>query len=224
MMKKTKKYVKPFFTVSVGFLLLHFLSSECSQIAGVPFSPPPSKALQETRRMPLQARERKIVEILADFKTGLKPEQKRRLAIFIDAESRRHGFDPELIVALIFTESSFYNWSTSPQGAIGLMQIIPTTGKELAETHDIAWEGEGGPLFDPFINIQLGIHYLRTLRAKFGDLRLALTAYNYGPTSVLRWVEAGEEIPYGYAEKVLSRYEAFLDRSRPDRFRNAPAV
>ena len=112
-------------------------------------------------------------------------------------------------MAVISTESSFYNWSTSSKGAVGLMQIIPTTGKELAETNNIVWHGKD-PLLDPFVNIKLGIHYLWTLYLKFGDMGLALTAYNYGPTAVTRWLESGEEIPRKYSEKVLGRYEEFL--------------
>ncbi|WDT82573.1 MAG: lytic transglycosylase domain-containing protein [Candidatus Manganitrophus sp.] len=124
-------------------------------------------------------------------------------------ESRRYGFDPELIIAVISTESSFYNWAISPKGAVGLMQIIPTTGKQVAEMNNIVWHGKD-PLFDPFLNIRLGIHYLWMLYLKFGDIHLALTAYNHGPGKVIRWLKAGETIPTRYSEKVLSYYEQFL--------------
>jgi soluble lytic murein transglycosylase len=155
-------------------------------------------------------KEKKILEILSGFKTGLDKSQEKRLARFIHQESRRYGFDPELIVAVISTESSFYNWAISPKGAVGLMQIIPTTGKQVAEMNDIVWHGKD-PLFDPFLNIRLGIHYLWRLYLKFGDIHLALTAYNHGPGKVIRWLKAGETIPTRYAEKVLSYYERFLN-------------
>ncbi len=166
--------------------------------------------------MDLKVREKKVLQILSNFKTGLRPEKKRELATFINEESHRYGFDPELVMAVISTESSFYNWSMSPKGAVGLMQIIPTTGKALAETNNIVWH-EKDPLLDPLINIKLGIHYLWDLYLKFGDLPIALTAYNYGPTAVARWINSGEEIPGKYSEKVMKRYEEFLRLSVDER-------
>lgn len=142
--------------------------------------------------------------------TGLTDEQEIKLASFISQESRRYGFDPELIAAVISTESSFYNWSTSSKGALGLMQLIPETGRELAEVNQITWHGDNRILFDPFLNIKLGIHYLYTLYLKFGDVELALTAYNYGPGNVIRWLRAGEKIPTKYAKKVLASYEELI--------------
>ncbi|MBI3805459.1 MAG: lytic transglycosylase domain-containing protein [Nitrospirae bacterium] len=207
MIQRAKKYIKPcFFTLSMGFFLLHPLSAEFSPIASLSFG---FSEATFARQALQTAREQKVRKILSRFHTGLQAEEEQRLAIFIVAESQRHQFDPELIIALISTESSFYNWSTSPKGAIGLMQMIPTTAKEVAEVSKVDWKGEA-PLFDPFTNIKLGIHYLSTLNAKFGDLTLALTAYNYGPTHVVRWVESGEEIPTKYAEKVLKHYQEFL--------------
>jgi soluble lytic murein transglycosylase len=158
----------------------------------------------------LTGREKKLLAILSQFRTGLREEEKERLVIFISEESRRYDFDPELIVALISTESSFYNWSSSPKGAIGLMQIIPTTGRELAEINNIVWQGEKEFLFDPFLNIKLGIHYLSMLHLRFKDIELALSAYNYGPGNIRRWIDEGEPIPAGYATKVLRYYERFL--------------
>ncbi|SRR5579884_2446742 len=155
---------------------------------------------------------KKILEILSRFETGLDKKQEEKLASFIHQESRRYGFDPELIIAVISTESSFYNWSISSKGAVGLMQIIPTTAKQVAEMNDIVWRGED-PLLDPFLNIRLGIHYLWTLYRRFGDIHLALTAYNHGPGKVIQWLKTGEAIPMEYAEKVLSYYLKFLNWS-----------
>jgi soluble lytic murein transglycosylase-like protein len=210
MIQKTKKYMRPcFLSLSLGFFLLHPFATEFSQTASLPIHSSSDETSTESREVDLKTREKKVLQILSNFKTGLRPEQKGALATFINEESHRYGFDPELIMAVIFTESSFYNWSTSPKGAVGLMQIVPTTGKALAETNNIIWH-EKDPLLDPFINIKLGIHYLWELYLKFGDLPLALTAYNYGPTAVARWTDSGEEIPRKYSEKVMKRYEEFL--------------
>lgn len=207
-------------TGTLSLFIFHPFSSDLSlsDSRGVPLHQPPgeSSSHEVSAKHPSPSyqgggsrKEKKILEILSGFKTGLDKNQEKKLASFIHQESRRYGFDPELIVAVISTESSFYNWAISPKGAVGLMQIIPTTGKQVAEMNNIVWHGKD-PLFDPFLNIRLGIHYLWMLYLKFGDIHLALTAYNHGPGKVIRWLKAGETIPTRYSEKVLSYYEQFL--------------
>ncbi len=149
-------------------------------------------------------------QILSGFHTGLKSTENSSLVDFISDESRRYGFEPELILALISTESSFYNWSVSKVGALGLMQIVPTTGKALAKVTQIAWHDGNESLFDPYVNIRLGIHYLHSLNEQFKDIRVALAAYNFGPTKVRRWVRRGRPIPTRYANKVMRSYKAYL--------------
>jgi hypothetical protein len=210
----------------LGVFLLHPFYADLSHLeheAGsllsgeVPPSPPsPAPTVSDPHQKAAERREQKILNILSQSVTGLTDEQEKKLASFIGQESRRYGFDPELIVAVISTESSFYNWSTSSKGALGLMQLIPETGRELAEINNIAWHGDERILFDPFLNIQLGIHYLYTLYLKFGDVELALTAYNYGPGNVFRWLRAGEKIPTKYAKKVLASYEELIGLQKPE--------
>lgn len=178
--------------------------------------PQPPPAPFNPHEKAAERREEKILSILSQSVTGLTDEQEIKLASFIGQESRRYGFDPELIAAVISTESSFYNWSTSPKGALGLMQLIPETGRELAEINNIAWHGDNRILFDPFLNIKLGIHYLYSLYLKFGDVELALTAYNYGPGNVIRWLRAGEKIPTKYAKKVFASYEELIGLEKPE--------
>jgi len=156
-------------------------------------------------------REEKIYQILSKFYTGLKSSENEELVSFISEESQRYGFDPELILALISTESSFYNWSVSGKGALGLMQIVPNTGRQLAEMNKISWHEQEDHLFDPIINVKLGIHYLHMLKLKFGNVNTALTAYNFGPTRVKRWIKGGKSIPTGYANKVMRIYQNYLD-------------
>ena len=183
---------------------------ELSPSTEVPQPPPaPASSVSDLHQRAAE-REEKLLNILSQSVTGLTDEQEVKLASFISQESRRYGFDPELIAAVISTESSFYNWSTSPKGALGLMQLVPETGRELAEINNIAWYGDNRILFDPFLNIKLGIHYLYTLYLKFGDIELALTAYNYGPGNVIRWLRAGEKVPTKYAKKVLASYEELI--------------
>ena len=151
----------------------------------------------------------KIHQILSAFHSGLSVEDEERLSELIYRESLRYGYDPELIVSVILTESSFYTWAHSRKGAIGLMQITPVTGQELAEINQTPLHSAKA-LYDPHLNVKLGIQYLALLHQRFGDLGLALTAYNYGPTRVAEWMYLGEHLPPGYTEKILRRYKQLL--------------
>ncbi|HEX9593813.1 MAG TPA: lytic transglycosylase domain-containing protein [bacterium] len=84
------------------------------------------------------------------------------------------GIDAELLHAVIAVESSYEPSARSPKGALGLMQLMPATATAL---------GVVDPL-DPEENILAGAQYLRRLWDRFGDLNLALAAYNAGPERV----------------------------------------
>jgi soluble lytic murein transglycosylase len=85
------------------------------------------------------------------------------------------------LTAIIITESSFNKRARSNRGALGLMQIRPATGKQLATEVSVQWRGAPS-LYDPETNIALGAYYLNKLFLRFGDLGLALEAYNHGPS------------------------------------------
>lgn len=159
-----------------------------------------------------------IYQWLSNYRTGLSPVEKRQLATVLYRESLRHGFQPELVMAVIAVESSFFNWSRSEQGAIGLMQLQPVTAESVANQWsasggEVSWRGEE-MLYDPMINLRLGLRYLSALQEQFGDLRVALTAYNYGPTRVAEWLAAGEPLPFEYANRVLGLSESFNEQAQ----------
>lgn len=156
----------------------------------------------------------RIKQVLKDFKTGLPSGEQDKLARLIYEESLRHQYDPELILAVIAAESSFYNWARSGRGAIGLMQIMPATGFSVAKAQKINWLGNV-TLYDPFLNIKLGIKYLALMHDQFDDLEVALTAYNYGPTRVSQMLGNCDRLPKGYSQKVLSHYKKFLELESP---------
>lgn len=151
----------------------------------------------------------KIHQILSEFHSGLSVDDEERLSELIYDESLRYGYDPELIVSVIVTESSFYKWALSRKGAIGMMQINPVTSRELAEINQTPLHSAKA-LYDPHLNIKLGIQYLALLHQRFGDLGLALAAYNYGPTRVAGLMDRGEHLPPGYTQKILRRYKQLL--------------
>lgn len=113
-----------------------------------------------------------------------------------------HEVDGLLLAAIVAVESGFSPGAVSPRGAVGLMQILPSTGRA---------HGADGDLLDPRVNVEVGSRYLRGLLDLYdGDLELALAAYNAGPTAVSR--HAGVP-PFRetreYVRKVLARYERY---------------
>lgn len=144
-----------------------------------------------------------VAEHLASRQTGLAPADIARLAVAVISEARARDFDPSLVLAVIEVESGFDNFAVSPAGAIGLMQILPSTGKALARRLGIPWHGSR-TLFDPVANVKIGVAYLHELRERFDHLPTALAAYNWGPGRIGRWVRSGSELPEHYAQRVLS--------------------
>jgi len=125
--------------------------------------------------------------------------------------SGRYDMEPELILAVIHTESSFRPAARSRRGAIGLMQLLPRTARPLAAEVGIPWRG-AQTLCDPVANVRLGTHYLSQLRERFdGDLQLAVSAYNLGPARVKRYLGKGKR-PEWYAGKVESRRVLYVER------------
>lgn len=93
----------------------------------------------------------------------------------IDDAARRYNIDPALVRAVIHAESGFNTQARSPKGAMGLMQLMPATARELGVTN--AWQ--------PAQNIRGGVQYLAGLMTRFrGNTTLATAAYNAGPGAV----------------------------------------
>lgn len=124
------------------------------------------------------------------------------------------GLDQNLILALIWQESLFDPAAVSTADARGLMQIIPETGRILAQGLNV----ENYSLFDPVTCIRFGSHYLNDLMRQFDSPILALAAYNAGPVNVRRWLKKNphaetdefvELIPYretrDYLKFILAR-------------------
>jgi len=149
-------------------------------------------------------------DILAELHsrhTALSDRELERLADTIVAESDRHQLDPSLVLAVIRVESGGYHLAVSPVGALGLMQLLPSTAEELARKHGHTWRGPNS-LFDPILNVKLGTAYLRQLESKYGSITTALAAYNWGPGRIDRRLRRGGSIPRIYPEQVMKFYDA----------------
>lgn len=147
--------------------------------------------------------------ILRENRTGLGAIEELKLAEVILVESVTNKIDPLFVLALMKTESTFYNWSRSFSGALGLMQILPSTGQELAEELNLKWEGDA-TLLDPYANVKMGVRYFSKLKRRYKDTETSLTAYNFGPGRVDG--EEDTESP-AFARKVLSNYRYFKERA-----------
>ncbi len=145
----------------------------------------------------------RLREILQGGRSLLTRSTVEDLADSIHLASQRYGIRPEMLLAVIHTESAFISNAISNKGAIGLMQLMPATAREVAGELDIEWTGNQ-ILENPQLNIELGAYYLNQLLDRFDDVDMALTAYNAGPNRVSRLARLGVEMSGEYSERVLS--------------------
>ncbi len=164
------------------------------------------QALREKQRI-----KNRIFDVISSYSTGLDMDALNKIPQWIYDESVKYDFDPLFLTALIITESSFNNWAQSHRGALGLMQIRPQTGLAMAYETNLVWQGKP-TLFEPASNIALGAYYLNKLHNRFNrDVKLALEAYNHGPTRLQKYIKQGKGVPVDYSNKVLKIY--YLIRS-----------
>ena len=151
-------------------------------------------------------------QLIQMYETELSAKSERRLATVIHDSAREYDLDPYLVMAIIRTESFFYNGAVSIAGAQGLMQIMPFVGEELAGELGIPYRPDE-TLFEPMTNVRMGTYFFRYLLDLFrGDLKMALISYNRGHNGVIRALKFGHEIPTGYADRVLKDYRYFLQK------------
>jgi soluble lytic murein transglycosylase len=178
-----------------------------------PVAAPPPATVTRSAEVPQDAQLAADVTALIRSKrrTGLTDSEIEQVARTIAVESRRHGLDPALVLAVIHVESRYDAYAVSPVGAMGLMQILPTTGEELAAKEGIVWRGPQ-TLFDPIVNVRLGVAYLKELTARYGNTAMALAAYNWGPGHIDRRLRRGTPMPTVYPALVLEAYSAHNER------------
>lgn len=153
----------------------------------------------------------KIWKVISNYQTGLDMQSLKQIPKWIYQESKKYGYDPLLLTAMIVTESSFNNWAQSHKGALGLMQIKLRTGHAMASEIATAWAGKP-TLFDPASNIALGAFYLNKLVKRFKDMNVALEAYNHGPSRISRYLRKGQ-LPEDYSDKVFQVYDLIRSKT-----------
>jgi soluble lytic murein transglycosylase len=112
----------------------------------------------------------------------------------VTAHAEANGVDPAWAYGVLRQESAFWADARSPAGAIGLMQLLPSTAREVARRLRV--RVEDATLLDSDVNIRLGTAYLGRLRDRLGGhLALATAAYNAGPQRVRSWLPLLQELP-----------------------------
>lgn len=219
-MIETKKRRKSFVALATGLFLIVSLNSVPSG-SSVPDGPPPDleelRALEEIERwltgdtgfhvvtardLTRAAASRPLAFELFSQATDERFRRERLAGVpfgnAIQAVAREHQLDGLLLAALVEVESGFRPHVVSPQGAVGLMQVLPSTA--------LSYGVED--LTNPQANLEVGARYLRDLLQRYdGSLDLALAAYNAGPGNVARY---GGIPPFretrNYVGRVLTRY------------------
>lgn len=154
---------------------------------------------------------------------GVAGPRPRAYAELVEDAARRHGVEPELLFAVMRVESVYNPRIISYAGAIGLMQIMPRTGRLIANSLGRE-EFTVDQLLVPEVNIDFAAWYLASLIRRFdGRLPLAIASYNGGPHNVRRWMRDHSEsmpldaflerIPFSqthrYVRRVLTHYAAY---------------
>ena len=116
--------------------------------------------------------------------------------------STQNELDPYLVASLIRQESEFNPNAISHANAVGLMQLLPVTGKKVAK--DVKMHHfNASQLYTPAVNLQLGTRYFKTMVDKFGSFEYALAAYNAGSDRVEDWLSQGKyRDPQEFVESI----------------------
>jgi soluble lytic murein transglycosylase len=143
--------------------------------------------------------------------SGARPPEFNRIVYPLDYDPwivdycAEHALDPYFVCGLICQESHYESGIVSPAGAIGLMQLMPTTARTQARKSAIPFAADD--LFEPRANLQIGISHIAELMTEFGgDTSLVLAAYNAGKSASQSWFEEfGDSDPDVFIEKIPYR-------------------
>lgn len=116
----------------------------------------------------------------------------------VDTISQKYGLDTNLVFAVINVESGWDAHAVSQSGAVGLMQVMPSTADEIASKLNL----DSYDLNDFEDNLTIGCFYLRYLIDLFDDQKLALCAYNAGLSNVYDWLDNPEYSDNGVLTKI----------------------
>ena len=166
--------------------LLGILTTSLSVVLVLPYIMKPTIHTEESVRyieVPLVYERHDYTKQAGEIISTLNQSKLKHLLIYIDALCKEYNVSYDLVKAVISTESDWRHEVVSTSGAIGLMQVMPSTSEGVFSTPEVQ-------LYDPYVNVTVGIMYLADLHNMFdGDLYAVLTAYSHGPTATLAFSE-----------------------------------
>lgn len=130
----------------------------------------------------------------------------------ISAAASRHGVDPFLVAGVIASESGYDASIVSRAGAVGLMQVLPSTADELSRSGEVHMGVKASELTSPAVNVEFGAAYLGQLMRRFDDTRTALAAYNAGPATVDKWLHRPGGGKITYADVAFPETKRYVKR------------
>ncbi|MCI8444159.1 MAG: lytic transglycosylase domain-containing protein [Clostridia bacterium] len=166
-----------------------------------------------------------IIVFLGIFKNNLyKIIYPKTYQEIVSTYAEKYQLEENLVFAVIKAESNFKEKAVSHKNAIGLMQIMEETAKEVAKKYEIEIDLNQAEeeLLKVENNIHIGSKYLSILMERYGNKEVAVAAYNAGMGTVDNWIEKGiikadgsdiEKIPYKetnhYVRKILRNYKMY---------------
>ena len=143
---------------------------------------------------------------------------------YVEKYAKEYEIDPLWIYSIVKAESNYKINAKSKSNAIGLMQIMLSTAKEIGSEINFEEDITEEKLYEPETNIQIGTAYFKILLEKYNNTNLALIAYNAGMGNLDKWLEQGiidpqgenlENIPYAetknYVKKILQNYKVYSE-------------
>ena len=131
----------------------------------------------------------------------------------IEQHCIEYNVDPLFITAIIKAESNFRPKAKSKKGAIGLMQIMPSTAKEIAEKYLNIDNYTEETLYEPELNIKLGVYYVKILSDIFNNNKnLILASYNAGLGNVQKWQQENPIIEYDSEEMPFKETKNYVSK------------
>jgi soluble lytic murein transglycosylase-like protein len=187
--------------VGIGLLAALFLGAAAPARAGGPVVTfVDAHGVMHFTNRPHEPRYRSMTELVSQRRPAPRPPAGWQYDGLVGLTARQNDLPVALVKAVIAAESGFDPEAISRKGALGLMQLMPSTSAQL---------GLEDPL-RPDENVRGGVRYLRALIDRYDDLSLALAAYNAGPTAVDRY---GGIPPYretrDYVKRVLTYYRDY---------------
>lgn len=137
-----------------------------------------------------------------------------KYAKFVEKYSKIYGVDENLVYAVILCESGFNPDSKSKKGAIGLMQLMPSTASWCAQKLDETYTDE--KLYEPEFNIKIGVYYIAYLQTVFSSSEHVIMAYNAGEGNVKKWLQGNGTVfseTSAYLRKVSFSKQIYITKN-----------